>query len=292
VLRDFPRLSYWPHHLLGVLAALCIVAAMRVYGTGLQEFVWSNIATATVHTLLAYPLFTIGAQIAIRYAPSQLPFALTLAIGCFAVAPLFGVLSPTLSWIFNVMPRHIEAEPTRSWLVSFIQDRYFSISIGYAVVGTPLWLLINLQWYKVELGVERALAFPKSRSVRPQFSEPERLETSPPLFVQKLPVEKRGPVWAVTAEQHYLRVYTSRGNDLILMRFSDALEQLRPYDGLQIHRSHWVAQAGVQGLETENKRLHVHLKNGVKLPVSRPNYAAAKATLGESGVVASETAGA
>ena len=48
--------------------------------------------------------------------------------------------------------------------------------------------------------------------------------STPPKFLERLPLKLRGgEVWAVEAEDHYLRLHTSKGQDLILMRLSDAV---------------------------------------------------------------------
>ena len=46
----------------------------------------------------------------------------------------------------------------------------------------------------------------------------------PAKFLERLPLKLRGAeVWAVEAEDHYLRLHTSKGQDLILMRLADAI---------------------------------------------------------------------
>lgn len=47
-------------------------------------------------------------------------------------------------------------------------------------------------------------------------------------------------------EDRYLRIHTDGGSDLILMRLRDAVGELAGADGLQVHRSFWVARAAVR----------------------------------------------
>lgn len=104
---------------------------------------------------------------------------------------------------------------------------------------------------------------------------------APPLtqtFMQNLPIKYRSAeLYAVSAEDHYLRVHTSTGDPLILMRFKDALAELSEVHGTQTHRSWWVAVLGVADTTRENARLSLVLKTGVKAPVSRTYMAAVKA---------------
>lgn len=89
-------------------------------------------------------------------------------------------------------------------------------------------------------------------------------------FRERLPMKLRqAALWAVSAEDHYLRVHTSAGEDLILLRLSDALAELAALDGLQTHRSWWVAREGVSEIQRSNGRMTIRLKSGKEAPVSR-----------------------
>jgi DNA-binding LytR/AlgR family response regulator len=91
-----------------------------------------------------------------------------------------------------------------------------------------------------------------------------------PKFLERLPLKLRGAeIYAVEAEDHYLRVHTDRGSDLILMRLGDAVSELNGIEGAQTHRSWWVAREAVTGAARGDGRAMLTLKNGVKAPVSR-----------------------
>ena len=96
-------------------------------------------------------------------------------------------------------------------------------------------------------------------------------------FMQRLPVKYRtADLWAVSSEDHYLRVHTSLGEELILMRLADAMRDLGGTDGLQTHRSWWVAKAGVADARREGGKLYLVLKSGKAAPVSRTHASAVK----------------
>ena len=80
-----------------------------------------------------------------------------------------------------------------------------------------------------------------------------------------------GELYAVSAEDHYLRVHTSRGDDLILMRLQDAIGELVSLDGIRVHRSWWVARSGVRRVKRDGDKLTLVLLNGVEVPVARAN---------------------
>lgn len=97
----------------------------------------------------------------------------------------------------------------------------------------------------------------------------------PPKFLDRLPPKLRGAeLYAVEAEDHYLRLHTSLGQDLILLRLSDAIAELEGIEGAQVHRSWWVARAAVASAERGDGRAVLTLKDGAQTPVSR-SYAKA-----------------
>lgn len=92
----------------------------------------------------------------------------------------------------------------------------------------------------------------------------------PPKFLERLPLKLRGAeVWAVEAEDHYLRLHTSKGQDLILMRLADAVAELDGIEGLQVHRSWWVARDAITDAKRGDGRATLTLKDGAEVPVSR-----------------------
>jgi hypothetical protein len=95
----------------------------------------------------------------------------------------------------------------------------------------------------------------------------------PPVrFLERLPPKLKGAViYAVSAEDHYLRLHTSKGSDLILMRLADAVTELEGLEGAQTHRSWWVAKDAVERAQREGDRVTLTLKSGAEAPISRPN---------------------
>jgi hypothetical protein len=93
-----------------------------------------------------------------------------------------------------------------------------------------------------------------------------------PRFFERFPPKLRGGVlYAVSAEDHYLRLHTSKGADLILMRLSDAIGELEGVEGAQTHRSWWVAKDAVESVRRDGDKVTLVLKGGAEAPVSRPN---------------------
>ena len=99
--------------------------------------------------------------------------------------------------------------------------------------------------------------------------------SGPARFLERLPLRLRGAeIWAVEAEDHYLRVHTSNGQDLVLLRLSDAIAELDGIEGAQVHRSWWIARGAITDVRRGNGRATLTLKDGAEAPVSR-SYARA-----------------
>lgn len=92
----------------------------------------------------------------------------------------------------------------------------------------------------------------------------------PPAFADRLPPKLRaGRLRAVEADDHYLRVHTDLGSDLVLMRIGDAAALLESLPGARVHRSWWVARDAVTGSRNINGNILLELAGGLAVPVSR-----------------------
>ncbi|MBI1339472.1 hypothetical protein GC169_04570 [bacterium] len=104
----------------------------------------------------------------------------------------------------------------------------------------------------------------------PSNLDPAAAEARGAIFRERLPIRLRqAEIWAVSAEDHYLRVHTSAGEELILMRLSDAIRELGSIPGMRTHRSWWVSAAGVAEMKRDAGKVVLKLKSGREAPVSR-----------------------
>ena len=69
-------------------------------------------------------------------------------------------------------------------------------------------------------------------------------------------------------EDHYVRAHTALGSELILMRLSDAVSRTGR-EGLQVHRSWWVAKGAISHVIRDGRNLRLKLLNGLEVPVAR-----------------------
>ena len=102
-----------------------------------------------------------------------------------------------------------------------------------------------------------------------QFLEEPVPVPEEPRLLRRIAATEKGQLWAITVRDHYVDVQTSTGKYSLLMRFSDAIAEAEPTCGAQVHRSHWVAWAGVGSICRAEGKLRVCLHNGQLIPVSR-----------------------
>jgi len=88
-------------------------------------------------------------------------------------------------------------------------------------------------------------------------------------FMRRLPTKLGTELMCLSMEDHYVRAHTRQGDTLILMRMSDAIEELEGYGGAQVHRSWWVAADAVETVNKAPRKLSLTLKNGLTVPVSQ-----------------------
>lgn len=80
---------------------------------------------------------------------------------------------------------------------------------------------------------------------------------------------RRASLYALQAEDHYVRVHTNVGSALVRMRMADALAALDSAPGFKTHRSWWVAEAAIRDVCWRRGSGFVRLENDLEVPVSR-----------------------
>jgi len=111
----------------------------------------------------------------------------------------------------------------------------------------------------------QAKASPRAAGAPESADPPQAM----PRLMDRVPPQLRGPLVSLSVTDHYVEVTTTRGRALLLMRLRDAIAETAGVEGLQIHRSHWVARSGIAKLLREDARLVVETTAGNRLPVSR-----------------------
>jgi len=100
--------------------------------------------------------------------------------------------------------------------------------------------------------------------------------SGPQPFLRRLPPRLGSELLYLEMQDHYLRVVTRAGSDLLLIRFRDALDELAGAEGFQVHRSWWVARAAITEARLQQGRWSLILSDGAEVPVSRTYLSVAR----------------
>lgn len=175
---------------------------------------------------------------------------------------------------------HILEDWRSRWTAVFLQALISGIGIVGVVLGIiyivfgPVFeasTMFNLGLNILLISVVVTLllhALAKHQTVAPSDTETPLLD--------RLPFEKRGPLVSISVEDHYVRVRTTKGEEILLLRLSDAIKETGATQGLQVHRSHWIALDQVTAARRDDARAILTMRHGPEIPVSRANIAAAK----------------
>lgn len=104
--------------------------------------------------------------------------------------------------------------------------------------------------------------------VAPAAPEPTPPPSTNPLLDQ-LPASLGSEIIALEMEDHYVRVHTALGSELVLMRLRDAMGHVAEIEGRQVHRSWWVARGAVEDVRREGRNVRLVLSDTLEAPVSR-----------------------
>lgn len=141
------------------------------------------------------------------------------------------------------------------------------------------WTSLPQAMLLMALGTAASILFVRLR--RPLVPESATAITPPPPlppatapFFDRLPPALGRDLLYLEMEDHYLRVHTTTGNSLILLRLRDAVAELRSVPGAQVHKSWWVARAAVTSAERGKSGWELVLTDGRRVPVGRSFRAA------------------
>lgn len=219
---------------------------------------------------IAVDVSTRAAQLLLR--PWHPGLLVTLIVGGIAAIP---VAQPVMSGFIAVFHGLFVPEALRRPL----PELSLTAVIDDHVISIVMWVALNLAFVHLFAIPRFGFAAAGREPLAPRMPAPPIASDAQPAFMQRVrrPI---GRLMAVSAEQHYLRVIGEAGDELILYRISDAIRELAPLrEGVQVHRSHWVAKDAVIDVERGENGIALKLGNGTRIPVSR-SYRAGAAEAG------------
>lgn len=237
------------------VAIVLIFAVTGPYGTFARMMPGARFGYWLVLHAMAWSIaivFVVAAEILLRrWVPNM--FARMIAGATIAALPIgFGIGLVNLAF-FGAVPNILG-------------------SLHQSLMSIPLCLLFcGLTYLTMHQQIAMAAEGPsgeKPAIASVKTSEIRGLPSQTPIL-SRLKPENRGALLRLAVQDHYTEVVTSRGRELVLLRFGDALMEIGDTEGMRLHRSHWIATGHVAGLKRDNGKLFVVARDGTEMPVSR-----------------------
>ena len=211
-----------------------------------------------------YLLYHPAIMVASRLAPRlELPTAGLWAATCL----LMSLPMTALIWMAN----HVIGRPDRFNLADGI-TLYGNIVIVAGIVCLIFWFATAKRRAAIIAVPARSTAYSASKPVPAESARPPAAA-----FLDRLPPQIGDDLIALEMEDHYVRAHTAHGSALILLRLRDAVSELGPIDGAQVHRSWWVARGAVEHVLRDGRNTRLQLRGGLIAPVARNATAELKA---------------
>lgn len=191
------------------------------------------------------------------------------------------VFGASIRWIW---PRARRARwPIWIWLPILVLAASVPLTMASRLIAAAFWPRIReavgpVEWYgqsvligAIYVGLYAVL---RMRTTGPTASLGAASE---PLILRRLPRRLGRDLIGLQMEDHYVRLHTSEGSALVLMSLGKAMAEVGGLEGMQVHRSWWVARHAVEAAVEDGRNLRLRLKTGLEAPVSRAHVARLKA---------------
>lgn len=253
-LRELHVFARAPRFWLTFLTVVAIFWVTGPYETGERLAAAPRLGYWLVLHALAWAtaiIFVVAAEIALRARMASM--FLRMLTGAALAAPVIGLVTLTLNSATFGRP-------------------FTAAAYGESVlIGMALSVLFCILTWHVMRGENGLIPDEAGQAAE---ATPAAAHEVP--LLRRLQPKNRGRLRYLSMQDHYVEVATIAGKELLLMRFSDALEELGNAPGLRVHRSHWIADDAVTNVVHRNGKMEIVVASGTRFPVSRPYRAAAR----------------
>lgn len=188
------------------------------------------------------------------------------------------VISATVRWIWPLARR----QGVSAWVWVPVTALALTAPLGLfaRVFATGLWPGIRervslIEWFGQTLLIElvflAAYVAAHARAALHSSRTPTTATagTGDARILDRLPSRLGRDLLCLQMEDHYVRLHTPEGSILVLTPLRTAITQVGGIEGMQVHRSWWVARQAVQGVVQDGRNLRLKLASGLEAPVAR-----------------------
>jgi DNA-binding LytR/AlgR family response regulator len=226
----------------------------------------------------------------------SIDLAIATALGVFV-----GLIGPFGSYFNGPLPQRVGFQVASFWLGTLLfgggvrlllrwplptRSLVAAVVLMTAVLTLPFSALISslaqtiwpflrklssLEWYLqslvIAVPVALSLTLLIKRRHRSTALQSEAMASKP--VTEGLLGVPTSQILCLQMEDHYVRAHTESGSRLILATMSQAIAAIEGNEGLQVHRSWWVARRAVSEIQVQGRSLKLRLVNGLDAPVAR-----------------------
>jgi hypothetical protein len=273
-LRRAPRPLDYPLFFIGVPVGLAIVFSL--VGTRLTYGMpyFDALIYMMLHMFVAWWSVNLGAAIVKWCFRSWQPPAIAvcilgLLIALIPAAFLFQMMGDFYATLYPVFATNRQDSVVPNWDLPYLVH-----FIRYSLPVLPTFLA-GVYGYRYATGVDwygyRRQPVPAKNLAEAEptgsHEEAARQATAKLIAGSKLPPEAH--IIAIKAEQHYIKIWSDQGTDLVRYRFRDLSKRLRDCNGNQVHRSWWVDLDSVQSFRQTGRKLELTIGPDLTIPVSQ-----------------------
>jgi hypothetical protein len=203
-------------------------------------------------------------------------WAVLLAGYALSWLPLYTFYLHHFAWFSQLFPEIVA--PMNRPPAGFT-SQYLFHAARYSLPFIPMWLtavygyrfLTGVQFFNADDSPRLPRTAPDATVAQAMTPEPAALTQdagNAPGFLAASRLPRGAVALAIKAEEHYIRIWSPSGTDIIRYRFSDAVRELADRNGCQVHRSWWINWDAVRNCRHRGRTLELVLDNGLEVPVS------------------------
>lgn len=232
---------------------------------------WQGLTYMLLHMAIAWWGVSIGATlIKLSFRSWQPPVIAICTLGFLVSLIPAGFIFQRLGDFYSSISPVFAANRADAAMPSWHLD-YLVHFVRYSIPALPLYLagifgyrfITGVNWFgypvSPDIAVEKTGDTVAIRSTAQQA-------TAALIDGTRLPAN--AILLGIKAEQHYIKIWSDQGNDLVRYRFKDLEAILEPCNCLQVHRSWWVNLDKVQSIRNQGRKLELFISDDLVIPVS------------------------
>lgn len=179
-------------------------------------------------------------------------------------------LHPAMAYLFSIPALTVIVTMSIAMLAGGLETVTLGLFVQIGIVACIIWTVFFLMYLRPWN------RFRRGDGVRAASTTAPGLRIDPAADLAAMLPPGFGPIHALRVEDHYTIALSAEGQEMLLLPLRDAIAAMQGREGMQVHRSWWVAHDAVRTARKKGRNVELELVDGTRVPVSRANVAAAR----------------